>query len=162
MWVKSLQVVTPLLSHSRDCVGHTLCRSSSFPFNCEESDILFPSEHAIDHPSILGLLDSLWPQVYELLQLFTDFLKQSMFTHSLNIVMVFTAISECFRQFEYMCARDNFISVNSFQHFVCFCSCFCKFHAELDVQWLLHGSKGKQVAPGAAAYEMVEPEHSFQ
>jgi hypothetical protein len=50
-----------------------------FPFNCEESDILFPSERAIDRPSILGLFDSLWPQVYELLQLFTDFIKQLMF-----------------------------------------------------------------------------------
>jgi hypothetical protein len=112
MWVKSLQVVTPLLSHSRDCVGHALCRSSSFPFNCEESDILFPSECAIDRPSILGLFDSLRPQVYELLHLFTDFIRQLMFTHSLIIVMVFTSVSECFIQFGYTFARDNLISVN--------------------------------------------------
>jgi len=60
-----------------------------------------------------------------------------------------------------MCAGDNFISINIFRHFVCFYSCFCKFDAELDVQWLLHGSKEKQVAPGAAAREMIELELSF-
>jgi len=132
-------------------VGQTLCRSSSFPNNCEESDILFPSDCTIDRSSILGLFDSLWQQVHELLQLFTDFIKQLMFTHTLNIVMVLTSISECFRQLRYMYARDNFVSINSFQHFLCSCSCFCKFDAELDVQWLLHGSKEKRVTPGAAA-----------
>ena len=160
MWMRSLQVVTPLLPHSRDCVGHTLCRSSSFPTNCEESDTLFPSERAVDR-QILGLFDSLWQHVHELLQLFTDFIKQLMFTHTLNIVMVLTSISECFRQFGYMCARGNFISLNIFQHYVCFCSCFCKFDAELDVHWMLHGSKEKQVAPEAAANEMIELELSF-
>ena len=60
-----------------------------------------------------------------------------------------------------MCARDNVISINSFQRFVCFSSRFSKFDAELDVQWLLRGSKEKQVAPGAAAHEMIEPELSF-
>lgn len=138
MSVKSLQAVTPLLSHSLDCVGHTLCRSSSFRINCEESDILFPSEYAIGRLSILVLFDILWQQVHELLQLLTDFINQLMFTHSYNIVMIFTSISECFRQFGYMCARDNFISINIFQHFVCICSCFYKFDAELDVQWLLY------------------------
>ena len=80
----------------------TLCRSSSLPDPREESDRLSPSQCAVN-TSILGSFNG-GP-----------------------FVALSSRSSESFKPLKDMHMSQSFISINSFKHFVCFCSCFPEF-----------------------------------
>lgn len=113
-------------------------RSSSCPYNQEESNCLF------NPLSTFGPFKSFWPSLPELLQLFPDLDH----VQCLHIHILINYGIQIYKQNTKIHIHD------SFKHFVCCCWNFPKSETQLHAQFLLHDKKTHDLHAGLLWIEL--------